>query len=228
MAPLTAVGADGGVMVISIVAVFDDVVLPRLSATWNRNEPAVVLPLMGTKARSPAASSSAVTTWPSAVMATPSSSSVPSLGSEATAMLPSVSAATASEKPKSATFEDVSGVLGGGDGAVDRGRRRRRSDGDLHRRGVRRCCAAEAVGDLELERAGGGAAASGHEGQIAGGELVGSDDLAVRGDGNAVELQRAVARQRGDGDAAQRVGGNRIGEAEIRRPRRCKRCPRWR
>jgi hypothetical protein len=76
-----------------------------LSVTLNWNEPAVVLSVVGTKVRSPAVSSVAVTTWPSAVMATPLSSSVPSLGSEVMVMLASVSAATASEKPKSATLK---------------------------------------------------------------------------------------------------------------------------
>ena len=36
-------------MVISIVSQVLMFVLPRLSVTWNWNEPAVVLPLMGTK-----------------------------------------------------------------------------------------------------------------------------------------------------------------------------------
>src|SRR5208283_3395592 len=104
MALLTAVGADGGLMVMSIVAVFDDRLLPRLSVTWKLNAPAVLLALVGTKVRSPAVSSAAVTRLPE-VIAAPLSASVPSLGSEVMVTLASVSAATASEKPKSVSLK---------------------------------------------------------------------------------------------------------------------------
>lgn len=41
-------------MLMVIVAAFDDVVLPLVSVTLNRNEPVVVTSLFGTKVRSPA------------------------------------------------------------------------------------------------------------------------------------------------------------------------------
>src|SRR5271167_973687 len=94
MALATAVGADGGLMVMVIAAAFDDVVSARLSVTLNWNEPAVVLPVVGTKVRSPALSAAAVMTWPD-VIAVPLRASVPSLGSVVTVTLPSVSVATA-------------------------------------------------------------------------------------------------------------------------------------
>ena len=97
-------GAIAGVMVMSIVAVFDDRLLPRLSVTRNWNEPAAVLPVLGTKVSAPALSLAAVMTWPTAI-AVPLRASVPSLGSEVMVTLASVSAATASEKPKSATLK---------------------------------------------------------------------------------------------------------------------------
>src|SRR5208282_6029808 len=81
MALATAVGADGGLMVMVIAAAFDDVVSARLSVTLNWNEPAVVLAGLGTKVRSPARSAAAVMTWPD-VIAVPLRASVPSLGSE--------------------------------------------------------------------------------------------------------------------------------------------------
>jgi hypothetical protein len=92
MAPLTAVGADWPI-VMSSVAAFSDVTPLMLSVTLNWNEPAVVLSVVGTKVRSPALIWAAVITS-EAVMATPLSSSVPSLGSEVMVMLASVSAAT--------------------------------------------------------------------------------------------------------------------------------------
>src|SRR5215472_19323442 len=102
MALFTAAIAGGGVMVMSIIAVFDDRLLLRLSVTWNWNEPAVVLPVLGTKVRSAALSSAAVMTCPSAI-AVPLRASVPSLGSEVMVTLASVAAARGSEKPKSDT-----------------------------------------------------------------------------------------------------------------------------
>src|SRR5215831_3023779 len=105
MALFTAVGAGvgGGVMAMFIVAVFDDRLLLRLSVTLNWNEPTAMLPVLGTKVRLPALSA-AVMTWPFAI-AVPLRASVPSLGSEVMVTLASVSAATASEKPKSATLK---------------------------------------------------------------------------------------------------------------------------
>src|SRR5215831_8085485 len=101
MALFTAVGAGvgGGVMAMFIVAVFDDRLLLRLSVTLNWNEPTAMLPVLGTKVRLPALSAAAVMTWPFAI-AVPLRASVP-LGSEVMMTLASVSAATASEKPKS-------------------------------------------------------------------------------------------------------------------------------
>src|SRR5215813_1191379 len=97
-------GPVDGVMAMFIVALFDDRLLLRLSVTLNWNEPTAMLPVLGTKVRLPALSAAAVMTWPFAI-AVRLRASVPSLGSEVMVTLASVSAATASEKPKSATLK---------------------------------------------------------------------------------------------------------------------------